>query len=169
VIAPGEAITSPRWGEVDSPKAAGEGLAPPVADGEQPLSRAGAARRLSTSPRRGEVTFARAKAMRHEMTPPEARLWNLLRAGRLDGWKFARQVPIGPYIADFVARREKFIVEVDGQSHAQTSQHDARRHEWLVAQGYHILRIAAVDVLERLDDVARTITQALTAHTARNA
>ena len=111
----------------------------------------------------------RAKAMRHEMTPPEARLWNVLRAGRLNGWKFSRQVPIGPYIADFAARREKFIVEVDGQSHTLTYAHDARRDSWLAAEGYQTLRITAADVLSRIDDVARTIDHALTAHTARNA
>ncbi|WP_033373416.1 DUF559 domain-containing protein [Sandarakinorhabdus sp. AAP62] len=113
--------------------------------------------------------MGRAKAMRSEMTPPEARLWTVLRAGRLDGWKFARQVPIGPYIADFAARREKFVVEVDGQSHLQTHCHDARRDAWLAEQGYHLLRIPALDVLERLDDVACTITHALATHAARNA
>ena len=107
--------------------------------------------------------------MRREMTPPEARLWNVLRAGRLNGWKFSRQVPIGPYIADFAARREKFIVEVDGQSHQQTHIHDQRRDAWLSAQGHHILRIDAADVLARIDDVARTIDHALTTHIARNA
>ena len=111
----------------------------------------------------------RAKAMRREMTPPEARLWNVLRAGRLNGWKFGRQVPIGPYVADFAARREKFIVEVDGLSHQQTHAHDAQRDAWLAAQGYQTLRINAADVQARIDDVARTITQALTMHTARNA
>ena len=113
--------------------------------------------------------MGRAKAMRSEMTPPEARLWNVLRAGRLDGWKFSRQVPVGSYIADFAARREKFIVEIDGRSHLQTPEHDARRDAWLAEQGYHILRLAAADVLTRLDDVARTITHALAAHAARNA
>ncbi len=166
MTAAGEDVTSPRRGEVDSPKAAGEGTG---SDGTQPLSRAGAARRLSTSPRRGEVIAERAKTMRSEMTPPEARLWNILRAGRLNGWKFSRQVPIGPYIADFAARREKFIVEIDGRSHQQTVAHDQLREAWLIKQGYCLLHIPAVDVFERLGDVARTIDHALTAHTARNA
>jgi very-short-patch-repair endonuclease len=107
--------------------------------------------------------------MRREMSPPEARLWTLLRAGRLNGWKFARQVPIGPYIADFVARREGFIVEVDGRSHDQTVGQDQQRDRWLASEGYTLLRIAASDVLTRLDDVARTIDHALTVHTGRNA
>jgi very-short-patch-repair endonuclease len=108
----------------------------------------------------------RAKAMRHQMTPPEARLWNVLRAGRLNGWKFSRQVPIGIYIADFAARREKFIVEVDGQSHQQTHTHDQRRDLWLTTQGYRVLRIAAADVLANLDGVARSIDHALGLHVA---
>ena len=41
--------------------------------------------------------------MRHEPTPAEETMWRLLRNRRLAGYKFRRQHPIGPYIADFYA------------------------------------------------------------------
>lgn len=50
------------------------------------------------------VVLDHAKAMRREPAEPEARLWYHLRAKRLNGVKFSRQVVIGRYIADFAAR-----------------------------------------------------------------
>ena len=44
----------------------------------------------------------RARAMRREPTDAERRLWRLLRDRRLSGHKFRRQVPVGPYIVDFL-------------------------------------------------------------------
>lgn len=59
----------------------------------------------------------RAKAMRREPTVAEARLWYHLRASCLNGIKFRRQVPLGPFIVDCVALAHKVIVEVDGDTH----------------------------------------------------
>jgi len=65
-----------------------------------------------------------AKAMRSEMTTA-ARLWYHLRAKRLAGIKFVRQTVRAPYIADFVARSHKLLVEVDGDTHSTTQVRDA--------------------------------------------
>jgi len=59
----------------------------------------------------------RARDLRHEQTEAEKRLWGYLRAKRLQGWKFNRQVPIAPYIVDFLCVEAKLIVEVDGATH----------------------------------------------------
>lgn len=56
----------------------------------------------------------RAKAMRKEMSEAEAKLWQHLRAGRLNGYKFRRQQPMGNYIVDFMCVTLKLIVEADG-------------------------------------------------------
>ena len=45
---------------------------------------------------------SRARAMRGMPTDAELRLWRLLRDRRLNGLKFRRQVPVGPYIVDFL-------------------------------------------------------------------
>ena len=42
-----------------------------------------------------------ARQMRKSMTPPEARLWIALRRRQVDGLKFRRQHPIGPFVLDF--------------------------------------------------------------------
>src|SRR5208337_2374373 len=45
----------------------------------------------------------RARQLRRDLTAPERLIWYALRDRRLAGWKFPRQVVIGPYIVDFVA------------------------------------------------------------------
>ena len=99
--------------------------------------------------------------MRSAMSMPEAVVWKILRGNRLNGWKFTRQVPIGPYIADFVARREKLIVEIDGRSHDATVAHDERRETWLTSLGYQVLHFTNADVATDLDGIARQIDHAL--------
>ena len=70
-----------------------------------------------------------AKKLRREQTTLEARLWHEIRANRLDGWKFRRQVPIGSYIVDFACFEAQLIVEVDGPLHRQAESRirDAKR------------------------------------------
>lgn len=60
-----------------------------------------------------------AKSMRRVMTDAELKLWNELRAHRLMGLGFRRQVPIGRYIVDFACPSHRVIVEVDGIQHAE--------------------------------------------------
>ncbi|TIM25181.1 MAG: endonuclease domain-containing protein, partial [Mesorhizobium sp.] len=70
-----------------------------------------------------------AKSMRHVMTDAELKLWNELRAHRLMGLSFRRQVPIGPYIVDFACPSHRLIVEIDGSQHADAEhlERDAGR------------------------------------------
>ena len=79
----------------------------------------------------------RARGLRRNSTLAEARLWEQLRAKRLDGVKFVRQHPIGPYVGDFACRTHRLVVEVDGATHSTDTEmnHDARRTEFLAAQG----------------------------------
>ena len=65
------------------------------------------------------VLRQRAKAMRQEMSEAEAKLWQHLRTGRLNGYKFRRQQPIGNYIVDFMCVTPKLIVEADGGQHTE--------------------------------------------------
>ena len=106
------------------------------------------------------MNLARAKAMRSEMTDAEAKLWRLLRAKRFVGFKFRRQQPIGPFIADFVCQAARLIIEADGSQHAE-SESDARRTAWLEARGYRVLRFWNGDILTKSDDIAAVIHAAL--------
>jgi very-short-patch-repair endonuclease len=46
----------------------------------------------------------RARQLRQTSNAAEQTLWSVLRGRQLAGWKFTRQMPIGPYVADFVCR-----------------------------------------------------------------
>jgi very-short-patch-repair endonuclease len=85
-------------------------------------------------------------------TDAENKLWLLLRDRRLAGLKFRRQVPIGPYIADFVSFPARLIVEVDGGQHAD-SVRDAERDQWLAGEKFKIVRYWNNDVLQNPDGV----------------
>ena len=78
--------------------------------------------------------------MRRNPTGTERSLWRLLRDRRLEGLKFRRQVPIGPFIADFACLAHKLIVEADGPVH--DPERDASRDDWLKSQGFRVLRFS---------------------------
>jgi very-short-patch-repair endonuclease len=65
---------------------------------------------------------SRARSMRGAPTESELRLWRLLRDRRLNGVKFRRQVPVGPYIVDLLCVGAKLIVEADGAARGKPSR-----------------------------------------------
>jgi very-short-patch-repair endonuclease len=79
-----------------------------------------------------------AKALRGDATDAEIKLWQLLRSRRLASMKFRRQVPIGPWIVDFVSFEHRLIIEADGSQHAE-SEDDKRRDGDLSERGFRIL------------------------------
>ena len=80
--------------------------------------------------------------------PPKAKLWAHLRNRRLGGFKFLRQVPIGPYYADFLCREARLIIEVDGGTHSKPDEiaADRQRQQELERIGYRIVRVWNGDV-----------------------
>jgi len=84
------------------------------------------------------------------MTDAERKLWSALRDRRFANFKFRRQVPLGPFIADFVCYDARLIVEVDGGQHAE-SRSDERRDRWF---WYN-------DVLTNLEGVLISILETL--------
>ena len=110
------------------------------------------------------LTFKRARVLRRAMTLPEVLLWEELRGGRLDGLRFRRQHPMGPYILDFYCPSARLGLEIDGQAHLHPEQvrHDAVRDVWLAERGVRVLRVTAADVLrkEGLSDTLTTIASA---------
>ena len=86
---------------------------------------------------------------------------SLLRAKRLNGHKFSRQVPIGPYIADFAARSAKLVVELDGRTYELA--YDQRRDAFMADLGYKILRFTNSEVSTNLDGIATSIAHELRA------
>jgi very-short-patch-repair endonuclease len=87
-------------------------------------------------------------------------LWQQLRARKLR-YKFNRQLPIGPYFADFLCRELNLIIEIDGASHDRSVDYDARREDYCRSRGYPILRFSNADVMENLEGVVSHVQATL--------
>jgi len=107
------------------------------------------------------VNCDRAKQMRHEPVQAEKLFWSEIRNRKLGGFKFKRQVPLGPYIVDFVCLDENLIVELDGPLHNDRTQYDANRDALLRELGYRVLRFTNDDVGGDFAGVLATILHAL--------
>lgn len=109
--------------------------------------------------------FARdqVRRLRRDATEAEKVLWERLRDRRLQGLKFMRQCPIGPFVEDFCCRERRLIVEVDGEGHAtgQGAARDRERDDYLRGQSYVVLRFTNEEVLGDLEAVLRKIATAI--------
>ena len=97
-----------------------------------------------------------ARVLRRDRTEAERVLWGLLRSRRLGGAKFRRQHPVGRFIVDFACVAAMLVVEADGGQHAD-SETDARRTEWLEAQGWRVMRFWNNQILEGPEGVLEAI------------
>gem|GEM_PF-1822356 len=104
-----------------------------------------------------------ARTLRHNQTDTERELWHLLRGRELAGCKFRRQVPLGPYVADFVCLSTRLIVELDGGQHGEQITYDSERTKRLETQDFRVLRFWNNQVFEEREAVLATILSALTA------
>ncbi|HDZ8929086.1 endonuclease domain-containing protein [Aeromonas dhakensis] len=104
-----------------------------------------------------------AKRMRREATLAEQKLWLQLRDRRLAGVKFRRQMPIGPYIVDFISLEQRLIIEVDGAQHNEPAerQYDGARTAYLNQQGFRVIRVWNNDVLSRMEAVLELLLLSL--------
>ena len=102
-----------------------------------------------------------AKSLRKKQTDVENRLWRHLRNRELNGFKFRRQMPIGPYIVDFACRSAKLVVELDGSQHAEQTAKDRDRTDFLESRGYCVLRFWNNEMIENFEGVLETLTLAL--------
>ncbi|MEP9389563.1 DUF559 domain-containing protein [Mesorhizobium sp. KR9-304] len=102
----------------------------------------------------------RARSLRKADNDAERALWSTLQNRQLNGAKFTRQFSIGPYFADFACREERLVIELDGSQHAD-SDYDRRRDQFMVGEGWSVLRFWNIDALKELDAVVDTILAAL--------
>ena len=112
-----------------------------------------------------------ARKLRKDSTPAEIRLWSeLLRAGKMKGYTFLRQRPVLNYIADFMCKKLKLIIEVDGYSHHFKRQwyKDKARQKELEDYGFTVLRFWDREVFNELDNVSRVIEQWIEKHPPQN-
>ena len=105
------------------------------------------------------IETRRARSLRRDATSAERMLWHSLKDRGLGGFEFVRQAPIGPYIADFLCREEKLVVEIDGATHSSDEEvaADARRTCVLGEGGYRVIRFTNEAVFESSEGVCQTI------------
>ena len=115
-----------------------------------------------------EATIERGRALRSRLTNAERKLWHALRDRRLAAWKFRRQVPIGPYVVDFICYEARLVIEADGGQHAESAG-DKRRDRWFAENEFRVLRFWNNDVHANLEGVLMAVIDALraTPHPAR--
>ncbi|MCJ2118257.1 DUF559 domain-containing protein [Methylobacterium sp. J-001] len=104
-----------------------------------------------------------ARQQRRSYTRAEDAFWQQVRGGRFHGLKCRRQVPIPPYIADFLCAAVRLIVELDGAPHETEArrQRDAKRDAWLKSQGFAVLRFPNELALGNLGSVLDTVAEAV--------
>ncbi len=110
--------------------------------------------------KKGDFQIQNARRLRRDMTPAEARLWQILRGNKVGGWKFRRQQPIGPYFADFVCFSTRVIVELDGDSHLGREAHDHHREQFLLASGFAVIRFENFVVMLNENRVVELVARA---------
>jgi very-short-patch-repair endonuclease len=103
----------------------------------------------------------KARRLRRNLSPPEARLWNRLRARFPGAPTFRRQHPIGVYVLDFYCAKARLAVEVDGIAHdmGDRPQRDLHRDAWLGKQGVSVVRVPASQVMLAIDEVVDAIVR----------
>jgi very-short-patch-repair endonuclease len=103
----------------------------------------------------------RAQELRNGATDAERILWRHLSRRQLDGLKFSRQMPVGPFICDFLCRERGLMIELDGGQHAERAAADQRRTAFLQSQGLTVIRFWNNDVLTNINGVLEHILEAL--------
>jgi very-short-patch-repair endonuclease len=96
-------------------------------------------------------------------TRAEALFWEQVRAGRLNGHKFKRQVPIAPYTVDFLCSSSRLVVELDGRPHEDPLQQakDQQRDRFLEQQGFQVLRFSNDEFLGNPQLVMEKVLQVI--------
>ena len=109
------------------------------------------------------VLKGRARALRHDASPAERKLWyEFLRDLPV---KFTRQKPLGTYIADFYCSSRQLVIELDGDTHytGKAQQYDERRTEHLGLCGIRVIRFTNAEVMEHFEGVCARIMDFLAA------
>ncbi len=117
--------------------------------------------RSREGPGEGMEQRTKSRQLRLNVTEAERALWRAISARKVAGVRYNRQVPIGPFICDFVSRSSHLIIEVDGGQH--TTEEDADRTGYLESVGYQVLRFWNNDVLANLEGVVTIIERTLAA------
>ncbi len=113
-----------------------------------------------------ERVRVRARELRRASPEAEQAIWQRLRNRQLNGAKFRRQHPVGPFFADFACVEAGLIVELDGGQHFEPNAvvADERRTEALGRLGFTVLRFNNREALAETGALMQTIANWLATH-----
>ena len=112
----------------------------------------------------------KAKKLRQNMTFSEVKLWNELKNGKMMGYDFDRQRPIGNYIVDFYCKDLQLALEVDGITHLDENiiLKDKIRQDELEMLGVNFLRFDALLVVNKVESVLKEIQNWVLEYESKN-
>ena len=110
-----------------------------------------------------DLSSMRRRALRRDSTDAERLLWKYLRDRRLEGFKFRRQYPCGPFIIDFYCAEKRLAIELDGGQHFESAAqaYDERRTAFLRRQGIAVVRFPTDLVFRELTAMLGSIVASL--------
>ncbi len=113
----------------------------------------------SSPSRERERGRVRARALRKTSTDAERAIWRRLRDRQLEGFKFRRQHPVGPFFADSACVEAGLIVELDGGQHFEHDavRADAERTDRLQREGFTVLRFDDPQALLEADGLLSVV------------
>lgn len=99
------------------------------------------------------------RILRNHSTLSEVLLWNQLKQGKMCGYIFNRQKPLGNYIVDFYCKALNLVIEVDGEIHRHEEVHlkDIQRQKILETLGLSFLRFSNEEVKREMSSVLSLI------------
>ncbi|MBK9952619.1 MAG: endonuclease domain-containing protein [Candidatus Competibacteraceae bacterium] len=95
----------------------------------------------------------RARELRRAGNLSEVLLWNHLKNKQFLGLDFDRQKIIGNYIVDFYCAEKATVIEIDGSSHDDKADYDARRDAFLISLDLTVVHLLDCDVKSNLSGV----------------
>ena len=103
------------------------------------------------------------KALRHQPTAAEKKLWQHLRNRQPAGEKFRRQQSYGPDILDFYCAEKKLAIELDGDLHGVPSHSadDRERDAFLCQDELIVLQFWTNQVAQEFESVLEMIDRTL--------
>jgi very-short-patch-repair endonuclease len=106
------------------------------------------------------------KSLRNNSTLSEIILWKYLKGGKIQGYRFHRQKPIGNYIVDFFCPDLRLAIEIDGLTHGDKIVADETRQKELEKTGINFLRFTDSNIKNNCWAVVEEIKSWVVSHTS---
>lgn len=102
----------------------------------------------------------RARILQRYFTPSERRLWSALDDGKLLGFEFVHQRPIGLVMVDFFCPKAQLAIDIVPERDLDNSEL-SKRERYLAKRGIHWLRFTEEEIqlywLESLSRIRRCL------------